>query len=313
MESAARRAEQLRKQFEVTDIVDTYSVALPENIETDHEFRVRRSIHSPLKLLEGLAPPFAHVRTLFDLLETSLTRFPELPYLGQRVNNGNDTFGKYSWLSYAQVGEARTAIGSGLLHYGIQPASHIGIYSVNCVEWSITDHACHAYSMIPVPLYDTLGPDSVQYICAHAEVSAVFCASKVLDNLLSSIQELKKIRLVVVYGSDKNKPLPSVGAGASFDLVRFEDLIKVGQANPKSHVPPRPSQLCKICYTSGTTGVPKGVMVTHSNMIANIAGAAVVPVKEGDIHISYLPLAHIYEHTLFNFLTHHGVSVGFFS
>jgi long-chain acyl-CoA synthetase len=233
--------------------------------------------------------------------------------LGQRVNNGNDTFGKYSWLSYAQVGEARTAIGSGLLHYGIQPASHIGIYSVNCVEWSITDHACHAYSMIPVPLYDTLGPDSVQYICAHAEVSAVFCASKVLDNLLSSIQELKKIRLVVVYGSDKNKPLPSVGAGASFDLVRFEDLIKVGQANPKSHVPPRPSQLCKICYTSGTTGVPKGVMVTHSNMIANIAGAAVVPVKEGDIHISYLPMAHIYEHTLFNFLTHHGVSVGFFS
>ena len=200
-----------------------------------------------------------------------------------------------------------------MLHHGIEPGSHIGIYSVNCVEWSITDHACHAYSMIPVPLYDTLGPDSVQYICAHAEVSAVFCSHKVLDNLLSSIQELKKIRLVVVFGSDKSKPLPGSGAGASFDLVRFEDLIKIGQSNPKSHVPPRPSQLCKICYTSGTTGVPKGVMVTHSNMIANIAGAAVVPVKEGDIHISYLPLAHIYEHTLFNFLTHHGVSIGFFS
>ena len=78
MESAARRAEQLRKQFEVTDIVDTYSVALPENVETDHEFRVRRSIHSPHRLLEGLAAPFAHVRTLFDLFETSLTRFPQV-------------------------------------------------------------------------------------------------------------------------------------------------------------------------------------------------------------------------------------------
>mmetsp|Transcript_3549 Transcript_3549/g.8031 ORF Transcript_3549/g.8031 Transcript_3549/m.8031 type:complete len:561 (-) Transcript_3549:609-2291(-) len=312
MESATKRVEQLKKQFEVTDMVDTYSVALPENAATDHDFRVRRSIHSPHRLVEGLAAPFAHVRTLYDLLESSLTRFSNERYLGQRVEDANGNPGKYTWLTYSQIGEARTALGSGLLHLGVQPGSNVGIYSVNCVEWSITDHACHAYSMVPVPLYDTLGPDSVQFICSHAEVSAVFCSHKVLDNLMASIQDIKRIQLVVVYGLPKGASLPS-SAGAHFEMITFQDLLRVGQEHPKSHVPPRPSQLCKVCYTSGTTGVPKGVMITHSNMLANIAGAEVVPVKQGDIHISYLPLAHIYEHTLFNFLTHHGVSIGFFS
>lgn len=73
MDAATKRVEQLKKQFTITE--DTYSVALPENVSTDHEFRVRRSIHSPHKLVEGLAPPFAHIRTLYDLLESSLTRF----------------------------------------------------------------------------------------------------------------------------------------------------------------------------------------------------------------------------------------------
>lgn len=313
MESATKRVEQLKKQFAVTDIVDTYSVALPENVETDHEFRVRRSIHSPHRLVEGLAPPFAHVRTLYDLLESSLTRFADLPYLGQRVEDAKGNVGKYSWLTFSQVGEARTALGSGLIHLGFGPGTHVGIYSVNCVEWSITDHACHAYSMVPVPLYDTLGPDAVQYICTHAKTEVVFCSYKVLDNLLGSSKDSDAVKLVVVFGLGQGASLPGSASSFGCDVLKFQDLLKIGQANPKSHVPPRPSQLCKICYTSGTTGVPKGVMITHSNILANIAGAEVVPVKQDDVHISYLPLAHIYEHTLFNFLTHHGVSIGFFS
>ena len=241
-----------------------------------------------------------------------LTKKTQVPYLGQRVDDGNGNLGKYTWLTYSQIGEARTALGSGMLHLGVQPGSHIGIYSVNCVEWSITDHACHAYSMVPVPLYDTLGPDSVQYICSHAEVRAVFCSHKVLDNLMASIQDSDGIQLVVVFGAGQAFDLPD-SSGKHFKIIKFQDLLRVGQENPKSHIPPRPGQLCKICYTSGTTGVPKGVMITHSNMLANIAGAEVVPVKTGDVHISYLPLAHIYEHTLFNFHSHHGVSIGFFS
>ena len=195
--------------------------------------------------------------------------------MGQRVEDAKGNVGKYSWLTFSQVGEARTALGSGLIHLGFRPGTHVGIYSVNCVEWSITDHACHAYSMVPVPLYDTLGPDAVQYICTHAKTEVVFCSYKVLDNLLASSKDSDAVKLVVVFGLGQGASLPASASGFGCDVLKFQDLLKIGQANPKSHVPPRPSQLCKICYTSGTTGVPKGVMITHSNILANIAGAEV--------------------------------------
>ena len=129
--------------------------------------------------------------------------------------------------------------------------------------------------MVPVPLYDTLGPDAVQYICTHAKTEVVFCSYKVLDNLLGSSKDSDAVKLVVVFGLGQGASLPASASSFGCDVLKFQDLLKIGQANPKSHVPPRPSQLCKICYTSGTTGVPKGVMITHSNILANIAGAEV--------------------------------------
>mmetsp|Transcript_11365 Transcript_11365/g.28825 ORF Transcript_11365/g.28825 Transcript_11365/m.28825 type:complete len:526 (+) Transcript_11365:576-2153(+) len=167
--------------------------------------------------------------------------------------------------------------------------------------------------MVPVPLYDTLGPEAVEFICDHAEISVVFCSGAVLKNLLASIQNNKEVKLVVVFGlgsAGEEKHFPS---GGHFKVIKFQDLLRLGKTNPKPHVPPRPSQLCKICYTSGTTGVPKGVMLTHSNIVSNVAGMVTAPVYCGDIHISYLPLAHIYEHTIFCQLTQNGVSIGFYS
>ena len=117
-------------------------------------------------------------------------------------------------MCFCQVGEARTAVGSGLVELGVQPGAHIGIYSVNCVEWAITDHACQAYSMVPVPLYDTLGPEAVEFICDHAEISVVFCSGTVLKNLLASIQNNKEVKLVVVFGlgsAGEEKHFPSGG------------------------------------------------------------------------------------------------------
>lgn len=76
----------------------------------------------------------------------------------------------------------RTSIGSGLLQLGLQPgpSSNVGLYSVNCREWVLVDAACHAYGMVTVPLYDTLGPDAVEYICNHAELAAVAVSAQVL-------------------------------------------------------------------------------------------------------------------------------------
>ena len=324
MESAKRRVEVLSKQLSAADIVEEFSVALPEDVSTDHDFRVRRSVIRPHRLVDGFEPPYAHVRTLYDLFENALSRLPDVNYLGQRMRDARGNLGRYSWITYAQAGEARTAVGSGIVHLGIQPGMHVGIYSVNCVEWALADHACHAYSMVPVPLYDTFGPDSINYICKHADIKVVFCSLKCFPNLINSLGDAREVRLVVVFGlgpasdpASDRREIERAAEGAHFDVVTFQDLVRLGKANPKPHVPPRPSSLAKIGYTSGTTGVPKGVMTTHSNIIANIGGGEMGQWKnliaQGDVHVSYLPLAHVYEHLVYSYVTHCGASIGFYS
>jgi long-subunit acyl-CoA synthetase (AMP-forming) len=96
-----------------------------------------------------------------------------------------------------QAGDIRTSLGSGLLQLGITPKSMLGLYSVNCKEWVLLDAAAHAYSMVSVPLYDTLGPDAVEYICNHAELAAVGCSAAVLPTLLSCIARCPTVKLLV--------------------------------------------------------------------------------------------------------------------
>lgn len=100
-------------------------------------------------------------------------------------------------LKSSQAGDIRTSLGSGLLQLGIAPKSMLGLYSVNCKEWVLLDAAAHAYSMVSVPLYDTLGPDAVEYICNHAELSAVGCSAAVLPTLLSCLSRCPTVKLLV--------------------------------------------------------------------------------------------------------------------
>lgn len=96
-----------------------------------------------------------------------------------------------------QAGDIRTSLGSGLLQLGVSPKSMLGLYSVNCKEWVLLDAAAHSYGMVSVPLYDTLGPDAVEYICNHAELSAVGCSAAVLPTLLSCLHKCPSVKLLV--------------------------------------------------------------------------------------------------------------------
>jgi long-chain acyl-CoA synthetase len=100
-----------------------------------------------------------------------------------------------------QAGDIRTSLGSGLLQLGITPKSMLGLYSVNCKEWVLLDAAAHAYSMTSVPLYDTLGPDAVEFICNHAELAAVGCSAAVLPTLMSCLHKCPSVKLLVSPGS----------------------------------------------------------------------------------------------------------------
>ncbi|XP_039000407.1 long chain acyl-CoA synthetase 6, peroxisomal-like isoform X2 [Hibiscus syriacus] len=286
-----------------------YSVVLPEKLQTG-KWNVYRSARSPLKLVNQF-PDHPDIGTLHENFVHAVESYGDYRYLGTRTRV-DGTVGDYKWMTYKEAATARTAIGCGLIHHGILKGSCVGLYFINRPEWLIVDHACAAYSLISVPLYDTLGPDSVKYIINHADLKAVFCMPQTLNSLLSILSEIPSLRLIVVVGGMENE-VPSLPSSTSIQVVTYSQLLSQGHSNLRPFCQPKPDDIATICYTSGTTGTPKGVVLTHGNLIASAAGFTIsVKFNTSDVYISYLPLAHIFERfTLIN-LAHFGVAVGFY-
>ncbi|KAF8392456.1 hypothetical protein HHK36_022798 [Tetracentron sinense] len=286
-----------------------YSVVLPEKLQTG-KWNVYRSTHSPLKLVSRF-PDHPEIGTLHDNFVHSVETFRDYKYLGTRIRV-DGTVGEYKWMTYGEAGTARSAIGSGLMYHGIPKGACIGLYFINRPEWLIADHACSAYSYISVPLYDTLGPDAVKYIVNHAGVQAIFCVPQTLNILLSFLAEIPSVRLIVVVGG-VDEHIPSLPSTSGIEVISYSKLFSQGRSGLQPFSPPKPEDAATICYTSGTTGTPKGAVLTHGNMIASVAGASLtVKFYPSDVYISYLPLAHIYERANQVMTAYFGVAIGFY-
>nr|KJB12547.1 hypothetical protein B456_002G023800 [Gossypium raimondii] len=286
-----------------------YSVVLPEKLQTG-KWNVYRSACSPFKLVTRF-PDHPDIGTLHENFVHAVDTFRDYKYLGTRIRV-DGTIGEYKWMTYGEAGTARAAIGSGLLFHGIPKGSCVGFYFINRPEWLIVDYACSAYSLVSVPLYDTLGPDAVKYIVNHADVKAIFCVPQTLNSLRGFFNEIPSVHLIVVVGGMDNE-LPSLPPSTDIQIVTYAKLLSEGRGNPQPFSPPNPNDVATICYTSGTTGTPKGVVLTHGNLIANAAGCSIATkFYPSDIYISYLPLAHIYERGYQVLLAYFGVAVGFY-
>lgn len=288
---------------------DGYSVVLPEKLHTG-KWNVYRSARSPLKLVTRF-PNHPEIGTLHDNFVHAVESFPDYKYLGTRVRV-DGTVGEYKWMTYGEVSTARSAIGSALQNYGLSKGMSVGLYFINRPEWVVVDHACSAYSYISVPLYDTLGPDAVQYIVNHADVQAIFCDRMTLNSLLSFLSEIPTVRVIVVVGG-VDEYLPSLPGASGVKLISYSKLLSQGRASLQPFCPPNPDDIATICYTSGTTGTPKGVVLTHGSLIASTAGmSSSAGFYPTDVYISYLPLAHIYERANQIMLVYYGCAVGFY-
>ncbi|KAM3255843.1 hypothetical protein ACQJBY_048802 [Aegilops geniculata] len=293
----------------ISSSVQGYSVVLPEKLQTG-KWNVYRSAESPLRLINRF-PATPDIGTLHDNFVYAVETFTDCRYLGTRVC-ADGAVGDYKWMTYGEASTSRTAIGSGLIYHGISEGARIGLYFINRPEWIIIDHACAAYSYVSVPLYDTLGPDAVQFIVNHATVEAIFCVPQTLSTLLSFLTQMPCVRLIVVVGGD-NANTPSTTAAAGVEIITYSRLHSQGKMSSQIYRPPKPEDVATICYTSGTTGTPKGAVLSHENLIANVAGSSLgVKFYPSDVYISYLPLAHIYERANQIALLHYGVAIGFY-
>ncbi|KAG6503778.1 hypothetical protein ZIOFF_032504 [Zingiber officinale] len=209
--------------------------------------------------------------------------YGDYKYLGSRIRS-DGTVGQYKWMTYSEAGVSRSAIGSGLAYHGIPKGASIGLFFINSPEWIIVDHACSAYSYISVPLYDTLGPDAVQYIVNHANVQVIFCAMQTLTSVSLSLDfpdlltsyftsQIPSVRLIVLVDWF-DESVSSVSSKSEVEIITYSKLHSQGHANLLPFCPSEPEDIATICYTSGTTGTPKGAVLTHANLIANVAGSS---------------------------------------
>ncbi len=238
------------------------------------------------------------IRRSFDILANQIEKFPKADALAAKIT------GEYEPLSSQQVLDQVNLVSLGLLKLGLKKDDKVAIISMNRPEWLLADFGIAQIGGTSVPMYPSITVEDYRYIFTDAGVRAVFVSDKHLyDKVKEATAELD-IPAANVFTFDKVE-------GAR----HFSELLELGkQGNPADLEPLKaavqPDDLLTLIYTSGTTGQPKGVMLSHNNLLSNChSSARYVPVGKDDKALSFLPLCHIFERMVTYLYMIHGVSI----
>lgn len=241
---------------------------------------------------------------------------PEKQFVGRRqLLPDGKLANEYTWETYAQIEVLAKQLGSGIENLGLteEKAQYldykikfISIYAKNTREWVICDVANTLYGYTTMPIYDTLGEEACVHMFNETELSTVFATCNHVAGLASSIKDgsyqfLKNI--VIMDPENFDDKLKQATEGVK--IYTFNEVLEAGKPNIRPYPKIEAEQIAFFSYTSGTTGKPKGAMVSHKNVVAAIGGAdAVLPFDSGYTHLSYLPLAHVLERLVLLVIVH---------
>uniref|UniRef100_A0AAQ4RG90 long-chain-fatty-acid--CoA ligase n=1 Tax=Gasterosteus aculeatus aculeatus TaxID=481459 RepID=A0AAQ4RG90_GASAC len=281
-----------------------------------------RAVNSQEKLSAWLHPS---VDSLDKIFEYAASRFPKRDCLGTReVLSEEDELqpngkvfkkvilGNYNWLSYEETYEASKSFGSGLAALGQRPKCNIAIFCETRAEWVVAAQACFMYNFPLVTLYSTLGPTAIAHGLNETEITHIITSKDLLQSRLKAIVcDVPRLQYIILVDS-KLTSCPSVPRGI---MVYNMDAVKAMGSRPDNRRKPESSDIAVIMYTSGSTGIPKGVMISHGNIIAGITGMAerLPNLNETDTYIGYLPLAHVLELSAELVCISHGCRIGYSS
>ncbi|TMW66575.1 hypothetical protein Poli38472_014877 [Pythium oligandrum] len=232
-------------------------------------------------------------------------------YGTRKIVNGQAR--EYEWITYNQALAYVEAIASGLTKFArLKRGDMVGIFSKNRAEWCLSSHACDRMTYTLVPLYDTLGADAVPYIVNHTELTTIIYASELFNVVLECVDACPTLKYIVQY-EDVTEAQRRMAAEKGLELKSLAELEALGKSHPLPADPPTPEDIATICYTSGTTGNPKGVVLKHRNMA--IIGSMLQELGKfhsDTVHMSYLPLPHVFERAIMSLIVYLGAAAGFY-
>lgn len=246
-------------------------------------------------------------------MSSKVTRLFDFPYYQLETFNLEKAFntkvnGKWESTSSKKFIEQANQVSRGLLRLGIKPGDKVAVISTtNRTEWNILDIALLQIGGVNVPIYPTISEDDYKYIFNHAEVEYCFLSDEELlvkvDKIKNDVPSLKGVYSFDEIKGCKNwKEMHSLGEDESNqeEVDKLKDAVK-------------PEDLATIIYTSGTTGNPKGVMLSHNNIVTNVIDSMPrLPLELGKIvALSFLPICHVFERMLNYLYMYSGTSVYF--
>uniref|UniRef100_A0A4W6G5A3 Arachidonate--CoA ligase n=1 Tax=Lates calcarifer TaxID=8187 RepID=A0A4W6G5A3_LATCA len=257
---------------------------------------------SPLQSGDGhLAHLYDDGRTLYEFF-----------LRGARVSNNGPCLGSrkpkqpYEWMSYREVMERTENLGSAFLHKGHSKTTdpHIGIFSQNRPEWTISELACYTYSLVSVPLYDTLGTEAIAYIIDKASISTIICdvvdkVNLVLDCVKDKTHSVKTIVLMETPSAE----LVSRGQQAGIHIFSLQEMEVSRRLFLSFVIPSFFHQFFAFYYV-------QLFCVILQFLIRKLPFSCTF--SPSDVHISYLPLAHMFERVVQGVMLVHGARIGFF-
>jgi len=243
-------------------------------------------------------------RTVLDAMTRTVAAYGDHPAYSDQVAAGTSRpTGQWRTLTWSELDTTARHVAAALVARGLDARAPVAIMATNRIEHVVADHAALLAGGVPMSIYNTLSPEQVSYIAGHAEPQAVFLESvDHLERWAPALAEVPSVRLVVGIGD-------LVGHGYDDErFVTWDDLVAEGAGLPRESVDLRADAVstedpATILYTSGTTGDPKGVVLSHANVVYECESTLRRNgVEPGNITLSYLPYAHIAERVLSMYL-----------